>query len=78
MSDPTAELLQGLEHVNEEVRRLAQVLRQVLEAQQRGKPLSAATVANYLEQLTRVEADSQRIDEMVLAFWAMLGKEQAH
>ena len=54
------------------------MLRQVLKAQQRGEPLSAATVANYLEQLTRVEADSHRMDETILAFWAMLGKEQAH
>jgi hypothetical protein len=39
MNEPLAELLQSLEHVTEEVRRLALVLRQVLEAQQRGERL---------------------------------------
>jgi hypothetical protein len=57
---------------------MALVLRQVLEAQQRGERLSETAIAEYLQQLTALEADSQRMDETILAFWAMLGKEQSH
>jgi hypothetical protein len=34
------------------------VLRQVLEAQQRGERLSDAAIAEYLKQLTQAEADT--------------------
>lgn len=78
MNEPLADLLQGLEHVLEQVRRMALVLREILEAQQRGELLSDAKLAAYLEQLAAVEADQERRSETIRAFWAMLGHEQSH
>ena len=78
MSDQTAELLQGLEHVVEEVAPLAAILRHVLEAQQRGERLSEAAIVDYLRQLTPVGPDQERMEETIKAFWSILGKEQSH
>ena len=68
LNEPIVELLQGLEHVNEEVRRLALVLRQVLEAQQRGERLSDATIQAHFDQLTRAQTDQDRMARTIAAF----------
>jgi hypothetical protein len=78
MNEPIADSLQGLEHTLEQVRRMALLFRQVIEAQQRGERLSDATLARYLEQLAAVEADQARMAETVRAFWAVLGQERSH
>lgn len=77
-NEPLADLLQGFEHVLEEVNRLSSVLRQVLEAQQRGERLSDEMIADYQAQLKCVEADHVRMSEMVGRLWAVLGEERSH
>jgi hypothetical protein len=47
MSDSIPDLLQALEHALDQVDRLSIVLRQSLEAHQRGEHLPEATVAEY-------------------------------
>lgn len=78
MTEPASQLLQAFERILEDVNGLSAVLRQVLEAQQRGERLSDELIADYLVQLKRVEADHRRMSEMVRVLWGMLGKEQAH
>jgi len=78
MHEPTPDLLQGLELALEQVRRMAVMLRQVLEGQQRGERLSDTALAQYLEQLAAAEADQARMEETIRAFWAILRQERSH
>ena len=78
MKDPTPDLLQGLEELLEVNRRLAQVLRFMLEHQQRGQQMADEDVEQYLQDLGKADAERERMQQAVRRFWAMLGKEQAH
>jgi hypothetical protein len=56
-----ADQLQALEYVLDEVRRLSEVARTSIEAQQTGETLSTQTLASYAGQLRSVE---QQRDQM--------------
>lgn len=57
---------------------MARVLRSVLEMQQRGECLPDGIVADYLSQLSRVDADRERMEELIAIFWTIVGREQAN
>lgn len=75
MSQPDAELLQSLEYLIEQVRRLSQVARLLIEAMQRGERLSDSALADYVAQLRNVDADTKRMEEMVRVLWQLRGAE---
>lgn len=72
------DLLQALEHAVEDSRRLSHVLRQFLEAQRDGRPMSDVLVREYLQQMDTGDVARQQIEDRIRQFWAQLGKEQAH
>lgn len=71
-SAPDRDVLQALEHALEEVRRLSVVLRAVLDANEAGVQLPHKMVDDYRAQLDRVEADRERMEQIVRVLWAML------
>jgi hypothetical protein len=46
--------------------------------QQRGECLPDGIVADYLSQLSRVDADRERMEELIAIFWTIVGREQAN
>ena len=80
--EPEAEedidLLEGFEHVLEEVRRLSSALRSLIEAHQRGQGASEAVLVDYLTQLERLDADRRRMEKFVAALWTMVGGRESH
>ncbi len=77
-NETTAGLLQTVEHTSETIRRMAVVIRELLEAQRTGQPVPATTLATYEQWVDGIEQDRERLQERIAQYWAMLGREEAH
>jgi hypothetical protein len=69
-SGPDPNLLQAFEHTLETLKRLSAVLHSTLDAMDRGERLSDATIAEYRAQLRTVDADRQRLEELLQMLWS--------
>jgi hypothetical protein len=72
---PDSSLLQALEETLETLERLSGVLGTALDAMARGERFSDATIADYLQQLARVEADRLRMAEMLRVLWSQVERQ---
>jgi hypothetical protein len=68
-----ATLLQAFDEALTENGRLARVVRSLLEMQQSGDRIPDGIVADYLERLGRGDADRERMEEMVMVMWTLVG-----
>jgi len=74
MSEPDAHLLQGFERATEQIRRLVHVARLLIETMQRGERLPEATLTEYARQLTTVDIDTLRLEELIRSLWQLRGR----
>jgi hypothetical protein len=73
------DLLQSYEQVLETLARVTKVGQQLADMMARGETMSPASLADYQQQLTNVEAHRQVLQQRVLTFWQMIGGgEKAH
>jgi len=72
---PNPDLLQAFEHTLETLKRISAVLRSTLDAMDRDERLSDATMAEYRAQLVAVDADRQRLEEMLRALWTQVDRQ---
>jgi hypothetical protein len=71
-NDPSPDLLQAFEHTLETLMRMTDVLRSALDAMDRGERLPDATIAEYRVQLVAVDADRQRLEELLRVLWTQV------
>jgi hypothetical protein len=72
---PNPDLLQALEHTLESLNRMSTLLRSMLDAVDRGEQMPAGMIANYREQLKKVDADASRMQALLPALWSLVDRK---
>ena len=65
-------LLQVVEHLLDDVDRVAGVARHLLNVTQSGKPLTPTASAHYEQQLSELAAQRERMRELIGKWWTLI------
>lgn len=72
-----AEMLQAMEHLADQIDRLAAMLDEVVALTRAGLPISAQTIDRYAAELERLTRERAALRDTLARFWARIGKMDA-
>lgn len=74
--DVIKHMLQAIEHLLEGVDRTSTLARQLVQAQQAGKPLAPTTLKYYQDQLTELDNQREQMRGVIARWWTLVEERQ--